>query len=177
MNSLTLTMGCFICLSFRTSPLWLVSQKSTSRHEKFTSLSRPRRPCSLESTAPRSGRWTLTPESAGKTHWWAGPQRKSLSPEPDMICRRETETFPVKSSNSSDVIFLNVVRALTSLCLSYFSGDPLSNMMLTFSSKEDAIAFAEKNGEIISKYSQISPKIKARLKFFCTISSVWDICF
>lgn len=30
-----------------------------------------------------------------------------------------------------------------------FSGDPLSNMVLTFSSKEDAIAFAEKNGKII----------------------------
>ena len=28
-----------------------------------------------------------------------------------------------------------------------FSGDPLSNMGLSFSSKEDAIAFAEKNGE------------------------------
>lgn len=27
------------------------------------------------------------------------------------------------------------------------SGDPLSNMLLSFSSKEDAIAFAEKNGE------------------------------
>lgn len=28
-----------------------------------------------------------------------------------------------------------------------FRADPLSNMVLTFSSKEDAIAFAEKNGK------------------------------
>lgn len=32
-----------------------------------------------------------------------------------------------------------------------FSADPLSNMMLTFSSKEDAIAFAEKNGKTYSQ--------------------------
>lgn len=30
-----------------------------------------------------------------------------------------------------------------------FRADPLSNMVLTFSTKEDAIAFAEKNGKIL----------------------------
>lgn len=31
-------------------------------------------------------------------------------------------------------------------CLITYRADPLSNMVLTFSTKEDAIAFAEKNG-------------------------------
>lgn len=35
---------------------------------------------------------------------------------------------------------------MTSLFLP-FSADPLSNMVMSFSSKEDAIAFAEKNGK------------------------------
>lgn len=34
-----------------------------------------------------------------------------------------------------------------------FRADPLSNMVLSFSSKEDAIAFAEKNGKK-SKFSK-----------------------
>ncbi|XP_038559934.1 NADH dehydrogenase [ubiquinone] iron-sulfur protein 4, mitochondrial [Micropterus salmoides] len=43
------------------------------------------------------------------------------------------------------------------------TGDPLSNMVLTFSSKEDAIAFAEKNGwsyDITEKRSS-KPRVKS----------------
>lgn len=63
----------------RTSPLWRGCRRSTSRRAKFTSLCPPSPPCSQGSTAPRNGRWILTPESAGRTRWWAGRQRKTRS--------------------------------------------------------------------------------------------------
>lgn len=70
---------CFISPpALRTSPRWQGSLRSTSKRAKFTSLFRPRRPCSLAPTAPRSGRWTLTPENAGRTRWWAGRPRKKV---------------------------------------------------------------------------------------------------
>jgi len=44
-------------------------------------------------------------------------------------------------------------------CLNNFlfpsRGDPLSNMVLTFSTKEEAIAFAEKNGNPFRRFSTI----------------------
>lgn len=46
-----------------------------------------------------------------------------------------------------------------------FSADPLSNMVLTFSSKEDAIAFAEKNG-----------KEKLKPTFICNASRQGKCC-
>lgn len=52
------------------------------------------------------------------------------------------EILIIFGSNNVSIIWLNA------FFLS-FSADPLSNMMLTFSSKEDAVAFAEKNGKEI----------------------------
>lgn len=70
-------MTCFFSpLTLRTSPSWRGSRRSTSKRAKFTSLFRPEPPCSPASTAPRSGKWTLTPENAGRTRWWAGRPRK-----------------------------------------------------------------------------------------------------
>lgn len=47
--------------------------------------------------------------------------------------------------------FLCVYRLRLSASPS-LSADPLSNMLLSFSTKEDAIAFAEKNGEYFLHY-------------------------
>lgn len=78
--SLVLNLHKVVCVLFlyapRTSAAWQECQRSTSKHARFTSLWQPKQPCSQESTAPRSGSWTLIPESAGRTRWWAGPQRK-----------------------------------------------------------------------------------------------------
>ena len=77
-------------LSLRTSQLWQGSQRSTSKPVRFTSTCPPKQPCNPEATAPESGRWTLTPESAGRTHWWAGLQRKILLP---LLSLMETKLF------------------------------------------------------------------------------------
>lgn len=42
--------------------------------------------------------------------------------------------------------FFSVSSMPKNCCLISYRADPLSNMVLTFSTKEDAIAFAEKNG-------------------------------
>lgn len=131
-----------LCSSLRTSPPWQESRRSTSKPAKFTFLCPPKRPCSPETTVSRSGRWTLIPESAGRTRWWAGPPRKdpvlwSLFPVPPPNWSLHFPPFPPV------LWLLKIVR---------FRADPLSNMVLSFSSKEDAIAFAEKNGNMFSEF-------------------------
>lgn len=65
----------FVFVYYRTSALLLVCQKNILRLARCASLYRRAPPCSQGLTTPRSGRWTLTPASAGRTHWWAGPPR------------------------------------------------------------------------------------------------------
>lgn len=127
----------FISLFVRTSHLWLVFPRSILRRARSVSLCPPAMPCSPVSKTPTSGRWILTPESAGRTHWWAGPPR-------------EWTSFWLSC-------FLN--RLMKSTVWSHFysqsRADPLSNMVLAFSTKEEAIAFAEKNGNSSKHFSTI----------------------
>ena len=52
-------------------------------------------------------------------------------------------------------------------CVHFYSGDPLSNMSLTFDSKEEAIAFAVKSGKF---------KIKHGVNFFSVPVCVGSDC-
>lgn len=73
-------MFVFVFVCCRTSPLSLVCQKNMLRPARCASLCRRARPCSRGSTTPRSGRWTLTLVSAGRTPSWDGPPRKFFLP-------------------------------------------------------------------------------------------------
>ena len=135
--------GHFLCVFLRISPLWRASPRSTSRRARCASSCPPRRPCSPGPTAPRSGRSTLTPGSVGRTLWWAGPPRESswrCWVDVCGCCVRIALALWGRGLSDRRLCFTH--ESVFCCC----RADPLSNMVLSFSSKEDAIAFAEKNG-------------------------------
>ena len=70
-----------------------------------------------------NGTWNLKQRKDGKTPLWAGLRGKYIS-------------FSLGVSISLEE------------CFSSCSADPLSNMLLQFDSREEAIAFAVRNGEL-----------------------------
>uniref|UniRef100_A0A8C6UZ20 NADH dehydrogenase [ubiquinone] iron-sulfur protein 4, mitochondrial n=1 Tax=Neogobius melanostomus TaxID=47308 RepID=A0A8C6UZ20_9GOBI len=150
----------------------LVCRKNTSKHARCTSLFQLRVQCSQESTAPRSGKWTSTQESAGRIHSWAGPQRKRLSLSTTVnafelcICSDNLILLMIQHCFLYYVVIVRESVFFQLFIYNYilpYRADPLSNMVLSFSSKDDAIAFAEKNGwsyEVTEKRSS-KPRVKS----------------
>ena len=93
--------------------------------------------CNQAQTTLITGRWSLKQENAGKIPWWAGALRNIEATF--TISHNYTPSFEI------------------------YSGDPLSNVQLSFGTREEAIAYCEKHGYqyTVEKVIEKQPRTKS----------------